>query len=174
MAPGDKTGDVVIIIENNGTLPLAWFGDLIVSNSVLKNAIYIDYAQMEFLPASWETTDNFILNGVGSGPYPGWYNTLANQSAFGVVTLNVFDANNGMGSTPYEFMGALKPGYSYKLTLRFGFAEGAGNEYQGAGPMTIAFKADATQITAGALNAIGANFGTYHLTWMNDQIAKQQ
>ena len=176
MAPGDVTEDVVIIIENNGTLPLAWFGDLVVSNSVLKNAIYIDYAQMEFLApggGSWEPTDNFISDGVGAGLYPGWYNTLAASSAFGVVTLDKFDGNNGMGSTPYEFMGALKPGYSYKLTLRYGFAEGAGNEYQGKGPLNLSFKVDATQITAGALDALQAGFGTNHLTWLNLQIAKQ-
>jgi hypothetical protein len=176
MAPGDKTGDVVIVIENNGTIPLAWFGDLIIGNSVLKDAIYIDYAQMEFLKpggGSWEPTDNFISDGVGDGDYPTWYNTLAGLSTFKVITLKNFDANNGMGSTPYEFMGALKPGYSYKLTLRFGFAEGAGNDYQHAGPLTVSFKADATQITAGALDAIQAGFGTNHLTWMNDQIVKQ-
>jgi hypothetical protein len=177
MAPGDVTGDVVIVIENNGTIPLAWFGDLVVGSSVLKDAIYIDYAQMEFLKpggtGTWEPTDNFITDGVGSGNYPTWYNTLAGLSTFKVITLKNFDANNGMGSTPYEFMGALKPGYSYKLTLRFGFAEGAGNDYQHAGPLTVSFKADATQITAGALDAIQAGFGTNHLTWMNDQIVKQ-
>ena len=81
MAPGDVTNDATITIKNNGSLPLAWFGNLIVGGDPeLKDAIYIDYAQMEFLaPGSgtWETTDNFIANGVGAGTYPGWFNTLA-------------------------------------------------------------------------------------------------
>jgi hypothetical protein len=178
MAPGDVTPDAEIIIQNNGTLDLAWFGNLIVGGDTdLKNAIYIDYAQMEFLsPGSapnWEPTDNFIANGVGAGPYPAWFNSLAALSAFDVVTLDVFDGNNGMGSTPWEFMGALKPGYSYKLTLRFGFAGGAGNTYQNQGPMTISLQVDATQIASGALDAVQAGFGTTHLTWLNQQIAKQ-
>jgi hypothetical protein len=177
MAPGDKTNDVVITIENNGTIDLAWFGDLVVGSSALKDAIYIDYAQMEFKSpsngADWEPADNFITNGVGSGPYPSWFNTLAGLSPFGKVTLKNFDANNGMGSTPYEFMGALKPGYSYKLTLRFGFAEGAGNEYQALGPLSLGFDVDATQISTGALDGVKAGFGATHLTWLNQQIAKQ-
>jgi hypothetical protein len=97
MAPGDVTDEVTIIIKNNGTLDLAWFGDLIVSGDLdLKDAIYIDYAKMEFFDpdgvGQWEPVDNFITNGVGSGPYPSWFNTLAGQSPFGVVTL--------MSSTP--------------------------------------------------------------------------
>jgi hypothetical protein len=176
MAPGDVTDEAVIVIKNDGTIPLAWFGDLVVSNSYLKDAIYIEYAQMEFLApdgvTTWEPTDNFITDGVGSGPYPAWYDTLAGMSTFGVVTLDVFDGNNGMGSAPYEFMGALNPGYRYKLTLRFGFAGGAGNDYQGRGPLNLSFKVEATQVTADALNAFESGFGT-HETWLNAQLAKQ-
>jgi hypothetical protein len=188
MAPGDVTGNAEIIIKNNGSLNLAWFGDLVVSGDTdLKPAIYVDFAQMEFLSPDgvtpWiddsggaipnYTVDNFILNGVGSGPYPGWFNTLAGLSPFGVVTLNNFDGHNGMGSTPWEFMGALKPGYSYKLTIRFGFAGEAGNEFQNQGAMNISLKVDATQIKAGALDALHAGFGSTHLPWLNAQIADQ-
>ena len=175
MAPGDKTGDVVIKIENNGNIPLAWFGDLVIEGSPeLKKAIYIDYALMQFEPDGFnQVDDNFITNGLGSGPDGGWYTTLASSSTFGVVALNVFDDNNGMGSTPYEFMGALKPGYAYVLTLRFGFAELAGNDYQALGPLTVSLKVNATQINAGALNALKAGFGTTHMLWLGQQIAKQ-
>jgi len=184
MAPGDVTGDWVITIKNDGTLNLAWFGDLVVTGgSMLRDVIYIDYAQMEFLDkngnpnALWpEPTDNFILNGVGSGLYPDWYNTLAGLSTFGVITLKNFDGNNGMGVAPYEFMGALKPEYSYRLTLRFGFAKGAGNEYQGdvAGPVTISFKVDATQVNAEAIHAINSAWAAPALVdWMNTQLSHQ-
>jgi hypothetical protein len=70
-------------------------------------------------------------------------------------------------------MGALKPGYRYELTLRFGFAPLAGNEYQGQGPLTVAFHAEAAQVNAGALNAFQAGFGDTHLPWLTAQIAKQ-
>jgi hypothetical protein len=175
MAPGEKTQDVVITIKNDGNINLAWFGNLVITGDpVLQDALYIDYALMQFEGGAWAEPDyNFIANGVGAGPYPGWWNTLASQSPFGVVTLKKFDANNGMGSTPYEFMGALRPNFNYKLTLRFGFAEGAGNEYQGLGPVNLSFQVHATQISAGALNAFEAGFGTTHLVWLNQQIANQ-
>ena len=178
MAPGDVTGDWVITITNDGTLDLAWFGNLVVTGGdKLREAIYIDYAKMEFLPGPWEPEDNFIADGVGSGPYPGWYNYLAGLSPFGVVTLKNFDDNEGMcPGTPYEFMGALKPDYSYKLTLRFGFAKDAGNEYQGdaTNPVTISFKVDATQVNAAALDALNPPLPlSNYLSWLEAQIAKQ-
>lgn len=180
MAPGDFTNNVTIIIKNTGSLPLAWFGDWVITGgNKLREAIYINYAQMEFIAppgGTWsEVTDNFIANGVGSGTYPGWFNTLAAMSPFGVVTLNNWDGNNGMGSTPYEHMGALKPGFSYKLTIGFGFAAAAGNEYQGdvVNPVNIRFEVDATQVNKGALDAIQPTFGTTHLVWLNAQLANQ-
>jgi hypothetical protein len=174
MAPGDKTGDVVLYITNNGNIPLAWFGDLVIDGpDMLKDAIYIDNAQMEFLGGNWdEATDNFITNGVGSGPYPDWYNHLASLSSFNVVSLSVFDGNAAMGSVPYEFKGALKPGYAYRLTLRFGFAETAGNDYQNLGPLNLTFKVDATQVTAGALDALLPG-QSGDITWFNTQLANQ-
>jgi predicted ribosomally synthesized peptide with SipW-like signal peptide len=179
MAPGDVTNYATIIIKNTGSLPLAWFGDWVITGgNKLRQAIYIDYAKMEFFKSdgitTWEPEDNFITDGVGSGPYPTWFNTLAASSPFGVVSLAVWDGNNGMGTTPYEHMGALKPGCSYKLTVRFGFAAAAGNEYQGdvVNPVNIKFKVDATQVNADALNALHSGFGI-HLTWLNAQLAKQ-
>lgn len=179
MAPGDLTAYANVTIKNVGTLPLAWFGDWEITGGIkLREAIYIDYAKMEFLrpdgTTTWESTDNFITNGVGSGPYPSWYNYLASLSKFSVVTLDVWDGNNGMGCAPYEHMGALMPGYSYRLTVRFGFAAGAGNEYQGdaVSPVTIKLRVDATQVNAGALNALKPTFSN-HLIWLNDQLDKQ-
>lgn len=187
MAPGDLTEDVVIIIKNNGTLPLAWFGDLVVSDNVLKDAIYIDYAKMEFLTPggqTWyhdnsdnetpgeDTYDNFVTNGRGSGPYGSWYTDLADDSPFHVLTLGEFDGTNGMGSLPFEFMGALNPQYYYKLTLRFGMASGAENEYQDKGPLEVSFYVRSTQVKEGALNAQQPGWGT-HLSWLEAQIADQ-
>lgn len=184
LAPGEKTTERSVIIKNVGTMPLAWFGNLIIDGGPkLKEAIYIDSAKMEFLdtagnvnPANWnDPTDIFITNGRGSGSYPNEYNVVANMSPFQVITLNNFDGHNFMGSTPYEFAGALKPNYSYKLTLKFGFAEGAGNDYQGdvvGGPINVSFRADATQIIQSAITALGTPFTD--IAWLNAQIAKQQ
>ncbi len=78
MAPGDKTDYVTLTIENTGTLNLAWFGDLVIGNSILKDVIYIDNAEMRFLSPNgnnWQTevnngVDNFILDGEGNGQWP--------------------------------------------------------------------------------------------------------
>lgn len=180
MAPGDKTGDAVIYIQNVGTVPLGWFGDLVISGgNKLREAIYIDYALMQFEGGSWaEADDNFILNGRGSGPYPGEYNKFADLSPFKVLTLKNFDGGPFMNpGTGYEFMGALKPGYAYRLTLRFGFAEGAGNEYQGSvtSPVNISFKVDATQVKKEALKLLVPTLADAPWTegWMNGQLANQ-
>ena len=180
MAPGDKTDFVTVTIKNSGTTNLIWMGDLVVSgNETLKKAIYIEDATMEFVAkdgGTWaEPIDHFITNGVGSGLYPGWYNTLASLSTFGVNSLDVYDGNNGMGTAPYEFVGALKPGYAYKLTLRFGFAEGADNSYANK-TLYLNFKVDATQPTAAA---IAAKFpflpagSVYWEAWALGQIGNQ-
>jgi hypothetical protein len=166
MVPGDKSEPVEIVIKNDGTEPLAWFGDMQISESILKNAVYIEDAKMEFFRpdgSSWEPTDNFIKNGMG----------YTSNGANTFATLAAFNNNPGMApQTPYEFMGALKPGYSYKLTLVFGFDKAAGNEYQNAGPITIKIKYDATQIDVDAMNALLSPLGN-HFNWMNQQIAKQ-
>jgi len=181
MAPGDVTTTAEIVIENNGNLNLAWFGNLIVSDSDLKNVIYIEDAQMEFLSptnANWQSvpypapwgfgTDHFIKEGKGFGPYPTTWTGPDN-----LATLTVFDGNSGMApGTPYEFMGALKPGYKYKLSLRFGFYEGAGNFYQAQGPMTISLNVDATQINVKAMEALYPSLGNM-FGWMNNQILDQ-
>lgn len=190
MAPGDVTGEYSVTIKNDGDIDLAWLGDWQFAGSpTLMNALYIDYAKMEFLSptgADWcsDTTggyeadgsDLFILNGVGHGPYPSWYNTLASMSTFSVVTFNNWNNNAGMvpGSV-YEHAGALKPGYSYKLTVKFGFAPGAGNGYQSLGPVTAQLKVDATQINSAALELQGVPSASAPglVTWMNAQIADQ-
>jgi hypothetical protein len=179
MAPGDETGTATITIVNNGSMNLAWFGNLIVSDSILKNVIYIKDAKMSFLTPTnqnWQPLegscpagpDHFITLGKGTGCWPTVWGGPGN-----LATLAVFDDNHNMApGTPYEFMGALKPGYKYQQTLQFGFWDDAGNAYQGAGPMTIQLKVDATQIKLDALNALYPSLGNM-LGWLNTQIGKQ-
>jgi predicted ribosomally synthesized peptide with SipW-like signal peptide len=186
MAPGDLTEKASITIINTGSLPLAWFGNwYITGGDLLREAIYIDDAQMEFLDKfgnanAWsnnEPTDHFITNGVGSGTYASAFAYLAAppQSKFGVISIKAWDDNALMcPGQGYEHMGALNPGYMYRLTIRFGFAAGAGNEYQGdvTNPVTITFKVDATQVNAGALNALKPTLSN-HLGWLNTQLSHQ-
>lgn len=179
MAPGDLTDPITIEIKNNGSLNLGWVGDWqFTGNAKLQEALYIASAKMEFLKpdgSAWEPTDEFITNGRGSGPYPSWFNILASSSPFNVVTFKVWDGNDGMGVAPYEHMGALKPGYSYKLTVRFGMAELAGNEYQSLGPTSASLVVKATQINAAAMTAFFGpdDWAGSHIPWMNAQLAKQ-
>jgi hypothetical protein len=171
--PGWVSDEVVVKIVNNGSINLAWFGDLVIEGGgILNEALYIDYAKMEFV--GWtELPDEFIVDGIGAGLYPTWFNQLAALSPFGVVTLKNFDGNDGMlPGTAYEFMGALIPTNSYKLTLKFGMAELAGNEYQNLGPLTIKFKVDATQVKEGAMLALTGLSGI-DLPWFNTQITNQ-
>jgi len=177
MAPGDLSSTASITIKNTGSLDLVWLGDWVITGgNKLREAIYIESATMEFLEpdgtSNWEPTDQFIMDGKGSGSYPDWYNTLANLSNFDVVSLDVWDGNNGMGTTPYEHVGALKPDYAYRLTVRFGFAKGAGNEYQGdvTDPVSIVLKVDATQAKPEALATL-TSWADW--TWLNAQLAKQ-
>lgn len=184
MAPGDVTEEFVVTIKNDGSINLGWLGDWQFAGGTdgavdLKDALYIHSAKMEFLKPdgtdTWEPADTFITDGRGSGLYPGWYNTLADLSPFRVVTFNNWDGNNGMGVTPHEHMGALKPDYSYRLTVKFGFAKQAGNDYQGLGPVTAKLVVKATQINAEALEAIAGHTSAWgdHVNWMNAQIGKQ-
>lgn len=191
MNPGDIYDEIQLVIKNTGNKNLIWFGDWIISggestqegvDADLKQALYIYSATMEFLApegGKWdEPTDNFIEKGVGAGLYPDWYDDLAGQNRFGVVGLDVWDNNNGMGTAPYEHVGALKPGFSYRLTVRFGFHEGADNHFQGdvTEPVKISFKVDATQPKAAAIEqlhpTIGAG-GAYWENWANGQLANQ-
>lgn len=194
MAPGDVTAPFTITIKNNGNINLGWLGDWQFTGGVndsvdLKNALYVHYAKMEFLSPSnqnWlddetqgyeaDGSDVFISDGVGHGPYPSWFNTLAGQGLFRVVSLNLFNNNAGMvPDSVYEHAGALKPNYSYRLTVKFGFAPGAGNDYQGLGPVTAKLRVAATQINSAALQAQGVPQASANglVTWMNNQIADQ-
>lgn len=184
-APGDETQEVSLVIKNTGTMNYAWFGyfDLTGITQDMDKAIYIKSAKMEFLYpdliTTWEPADQFITNGTGSGPYPAWYTALAASDPFGVISMRTFNgSNNMMGAGNGVFMGALKPNYSYKLTFRLAMVPEAGNEYQ-AGTMTVAYKILATQINAAAIDALSAGdtridaVGADHMTWLNQQIAKQ-
>ena len=184
MNPGDVYDEIVIEIVNDGTKNFAWFGDWTATvldgtkSDALLDAIYIKTMKMEFLrpdATEWETADQFITDGVGSGAYPGWYNTLAAEGPFPVVSLRSWIDNNGMGTTPFEHMGALRPGYKYKLTVQFGFHHLADNDYQGdvASPIELGFAVEAHQVNLDALNAFQPGFGTNHHAWLMAQIAKQ-
>jgi predicted ribosomally synthesized peptide with SipW-like signal peptide len=187
MAPGDVSPEYSVIIRNDGSINLGWLGDWQFTADAgaapLYDALYIDYAKMEFLTpnglGNWaaEGTDTFITKGVGSGPYPTWYNTLAAASLFGVVSLNQWNDNAGMvpGSV-YEHAGALKPGYAYRLTVKFGMAELAGDAYQGLGAVKVKLQVNATQIKSAALQAKGvpvAQADWLAGTFMPNQIADQ-
>ncbi len=189
MNPGDVYDEIEIIIENNGSKKLGWVGNWTVTqvdsqlSDALLDGIYIKTMKMEFLSPGenldWETADQFITDGVGSGDYSNWYNTLANMSSFDrkVVTLRNWIDNNGMGVTPNEHMGALMPGYKYKLTVQFAFHEECGNDYQGdvASPVEVGFEVKATQIVAEALEKeLGLPNASSHEDWMLKQIAKQE
>lgn len=206
MAPGDNPKELVITIKNIGNIPLGWYGNWEFNGSdLLKEALYVEFAQMEFLKpdgvTNWQPlegncpagntpgsttagTDIFIKDGKGYGCYAAPTDTqlrtgpgpLVNK--FGVISLKAFDDNSLMsgGKTnpafPYEHMGALNPKYSYRLTIRFGFAEGADDTYQGAGPLSIQFNIKGTQINAKALNALYPGLGG-DIIWMNNQLPKQ-
>lgn len=186
MNPGDVYDEMEIIIENKGTKNLAWFGNWTAEkeddklSDALLDGIYIDSAKMEFLdadgnPDNWEDTDQFVKDGRGYGDHPDWYNDLADDGEFDVLSLRQWIDNNGMGSAPYEHMGALKPGYSYKLTIGFGFTGEACDDYQGdmASPINLGFEVDATQIHEDALDDLQETFSN-HYGWLNEQIDKQE
>lgn len=176
MAPGDVTEEYSVTIKNDGTLPLGWFGKFVMGESILKNVIYIKDMQMEFLnpeTGNWEPTDKFITGGVGSGDYGSFYSALADADPLDVISLASWAGNASMfPGSGYEFMGALDPEYSYKLSFTLAFHESAGNAYQGAGPLTLGFQVDAAQVNSAALEALITN-GSNHYDWMVTQLNNQ-
>jgi len=195
MEPGDVTEEVEIEISNVGNLDLAWYGyfrpelvDPELSDRLLR-AIYLKEATMEFLNpeiGTWEPTDHYISDGVGDGDYPTEYNAMAADDPFGVISLNTWlthARSNAMGTGKGVQTGALRPGYSYRLTLQFGFAELAGNEYQGdeVSPLKINYVVKATQVKDGALKALDDSDKVIkiesvpsQINWLNQQLAKQK
>lgn len=194
MEPGDVTEPVTMEISNDGNLDLVWLGyfkpELLNPNKSdrLLRAIYIKEARMDFLTpggSAWETTDHYISNGLGHGPYPDTYNNMAEDDPFQVISLNTWmnhSLSNVMGMGKGVQVGALKPGYRYRLTLEFGFVPSAGNEYQGdkASPVKINYIVKATQVKEGALKALDdsdnvINIGSVpsQMNWLNQQLAKQ-
>jgi predicted ribosomally synthesized peptide with SipW-like signal peptide len=99
MNPGDVYDEIELVIKNTGTKNLIWFGDWeFTGGQRLREAIYFDFAQMEYLApenGAWdEETDNFIKDGRGSGPYPKAFDDMADLNPFKVVGLDVWDDNN--------------------------------------------------------------------------------
>jgi len=187
MAPGDETDEVSILIENAGTLDLAWFGRFVAvpSYSRLLEALYIKEAKMEFLDPndnSWENTDDFIKNGTGHGDDDWWYTQLANNDPMGVISLKTWMTNNNaMGAGHGVQIGALRPGYKYRFTFKLGFAEEADNKYQGdkTSPVKLKYVVNATQVNKDALAALDAKHEEYSglenlINWLEAQLDKQQ
>lgn len=170
-----------------------------IDGDKLLDVLYIKDARMEMLkpnpsfnPAEDESetnpkyihwsdsddhNDHFIKDGRGYGPYPSHYNTLADKSIYGVITLRNWNDDGGMTGAPYEHIGALIPGNKYVLTVTLGFVGTNDdlNAYQGnqegVSPIKVGFKVDAFQVNQDALNAIGRGA---HFDWFNIQIAAQQ
>lgn len=128
MNPGDVYDAIEIVISNDGTKNLAWFGNWIFTPVVdeedenynpeqdytkLLDAIYIHSMKMEFLNAAgqpwtddpWYSGYEFIANGRGNfvGHNQGeanYYNSLADMSEFDVITLRNWNDNNSMITIP--------------------------------------------------------------------------
>ena len=196
MQPGDVTEQIEVMVTNDGSLDLAYFGYFVVDENQgplapapqysLLDAIYIKEFKTEFLDpdgeGTWEDADHFIQEGHGIG-----YFAQFDDPVMGVMTLRQWMKNGGgMGVGGGVQTGALAPydgnddGFVYKHTIQFGFAPLAGNEYQGIGPMDIQYVVKATQVDAGALEALDnedakISIGDYaHMEgWYEDQIEKQ-
>lgn len=183
LKPGDITSEESVEIKNDGSLNLAWFGKIMIDgDTMLGDAIYIKEMKMEFLNSAgeanvWEPTDHFIHEGRGYGLYSDHFEGLV-DSTMGYITLNNFLSDNAMGAGSGVQMGALKPGYSYRLTFQLGMAEAADNQYQGK-TMNLKYVVNATQIDEDALDALFNNTtylggtGSNHYNWLNTQIGKQ-
>jgi len=175
----------------------------------LLDALYIKTMKMEFLDSNgnpwtddpWYSGYEFIKDGKANkvvftddsynvGEYETYRalqgTTLIDNNDEGfevdVISLRNFLDNNAMLPGPYEHMGALKPGYKYKLTVEFGFLKEAGNHYQGiegeVSPVEISFVVNAMQVNEEAMNDFGESFnyalGTNQINWANNQLALQQ
>lgn len=210
MNPGDTFGPFEIEIVNVGNKRLFWVGDwrfetLDELDDRLLDALYIKTMKMEFLDSNgnhwtddpWYSGYEFIKDGKANKVvFPdGSYNvgeyetylalqgtTLIDNNKVDVISLRNFLDNNAMLPGPYEHMGALKPGYKYKLTVEFGFLKEAGNHYQGiegeVSPVKISFVVNAMQVNEEAMNDFGESFnyalGTNQINWANNQLALQQ
>lgn len=188
MMPGDETDEGAIVIGNTGSSNLGWVGYFTTAGDTdMAKKIYIKEMQMEFFDpifGNWEPTDDFITNGTGSGPYGAYYTALAasDPNLTNRISLEHWNsmANNMMGVGGGVFKGALKPGYTYRLSFVFAFDESADNSYQGK-TMTVGYTAKATQIQTDAVAAMlnsgapltGAGAAASHVTWMNTQIGNQ-
>ncbi|HEX8924065.1 MAG TPA: TasA family protein, partial [Patescibacteria group bacterium] len=158
LAPGDIANPASITITNNGSMNLDWVGRFLYSGDpALTHVIYIKEMQMDFLrpnSTSWETTDHFISNGKGSGSYPDAFNAMASHDPLGVISLDTWkNYNSIMIPTTDFFMGALKPGYQYRLTFTLAMSPDATSTYQGRS-MGLSFQANATQTNLTALNSM--------------------
>lgn len=187
MEPGSETNTATATMTNEGTTNLGWFGYFSwTGDTEMADKLYIKTAQMEFLKpdgvTTWEATDPFITNGVGSGLYAAYFNTLAAGDPTGVISLSTWNsltANNLMGTGGGVFTGALKPGFKYRLTLQFGMHTSADNTYQGKS-LNLTFNVKSTQVSESALVSLDAADTQVSIgapasivTWMNTQLGNQ-
>jgi hypothetical protein len=186
LQPGDSTNLATILMTNEGSLNLGWMGYFGWSgDTALADKIYIKTAQMEFLKpdgtSTWTPTDAFITDGVGSGAYAAYYNTLAAGDGIHKISLATWNSsvNNMMGTGNGVFAGALKPGYKYRLSIQLAMDTSADNTYQNKS-LTLNFHVKSTQVDAGALSSLDAGDSQISIaapaaivTWMNTQIANQ-
>ena len=179
MNPGDVYDPIELVITNDGTKNLAWFGDWTFTPVVeegqdpakwdkLLDVMYIKYAKMEFITTAkpsgkWLDPDEFIIDGKGQNDF---YKSLEDPD-LGVITLRNWNNNAGMApGTEFEHMGALRPDtadnhfFSYKLTVVFGFHPDAGNEYQGN---AIKTDGDGNFISGVAPIKVGFNVKAYQV-----------
>jgi predicted ribosomally synthesized peptide with SipW-like signal peptide len=184
-APGDQTALQPITIVNSGNLNLGWLGYFELSGVTkdMDKAIYIKDAKMTFVApsgSSWtEPEDHFIVNGTGSGTYGAYYTALAATDPLHVISLRTWNLDNAMGIGGGVQNGAMKPGFSYVLTLQLGMAPEAGNDFQ-AGTITVDYIVKATQVNAAALSVLDAADARISIAdptavtaWMNTQISHQ-
>ena len=181
LAPGDNTAIGKITLTNNGSLDLAFIGGLKLVGSAEQKALakklVIKEMSIRLIPransSKTPSYEEFMLEGVGAGPYAGGYSTPANYglTAFTNVTGKVTLADwvgmgTGLTGVPQGFWkSALKPGWSWEYTFQFTFDESAGNTLQGM-QMGLEFVVEAAQVKEGAVaQALGAlgfpNTSTY-------------
>jgi len=186
MEPGDITETAVIEIENTGSLNLLWFGYFnFGGNQEMLDKVYIEEAKMEFLNptgGTWQTEDQFIAAGVGSGSYPTYYNQLAAADPIGKISLRTWNNANAMGAGGGVQIGALKPDYKYRMSFKLGFDESADNYYQGKS-LSMSYTTVATQVNKEAMVELQNGntrlldnpflWGTSPNEWFVNQISKQ-
>ena len=177
LSPGEiMANPTTIQIVNTGNKNLAWFGKFVYAGpEALKDKLYIDDMQMEFLTPggrNWTAVDHFITNGMGSGTYAAGYNSIDGLKT-NKITLKAWMGNSLMNAFGYETMGALKPGFSYRLSFKLGLLNDTGNTLQDQ-PVNLSYTVVSTQDNVDAINLLIPGAGSAHYdTFFKAQILNQ-